>query len=70
MRRGGFASLCWSRRLVSSGSLRSWFRRRTVLDSLIDEAAEIFKEYYQIEEFGDPTVQSQVRPFLTCAKRG
>ncbi|POY74018.1 hypothetical protein BMF94_2829 [Rhodotorula taiwanensis] len=33
--------------------------RSEVLDSLIDEAAEIFKEYYQIEEFGDPTVQSQ-----------
>ncbi|GAA5868785.1 hypothetical protein JCM3774_003893 [Rhodotorula dairenensis] len=33
--------------------------RSEVLDSLIDEAAEIFKEYYQIEEFGDPTIQSQ-----------
>lgn len=32
-----------------------------VLDSLIDEAAEIFKEYYQIEELGDPTIQAQVR---------
>ncbi|BGP54723.1 hypothetical protein JCM8202_003228 [Rhodotorula sphaerocarpa] len=33
--------------------------RSEVLDSLIDEAAQIFKDYYQIEEFGDPTVQSQ-----------
>lgn len=28
---------------------------------MIDEAAEIFKEYYQIEELGDPTIQAQVR---------
>lgn len=32
-----------------------------VLDGLIDEAAQIFKEYYGIEEFGDPGIQSQVR---------
>ncbi|GAA5891975.1 hypothetical protein JCM5296_004649 [Sporobolomyces johnsonii] len=33
--------------------------RSEVLDNLIDEAAQIFKEYYNIEEFGDPSVQSQ-----------
>ncbi|TNY19944.1 DNA polymerase alpha/epsilon subunit B-domain-containing protein [Rhodotorula diobovata] len=33
--------------------------RSEVLDTLIDEAAQIFKEYYSIEEFGDPSIQSQ-----------
>ncbi|GJN89906.1 hypothetical protein Rhopal_002895-T1 [Rhodotorula paludigena] len=33
--------------------------RSEVLDGLIDEAAQIFKEYYGIEEFGDPGIQSQ-----------
>ncbi|BGP47016.1 DNA-directed DNA polymerase alpha subunit pol12 [Rhodotorula kratochvilovae] len=33
--------------------------RSEVLDNLIDEAAQIFKEYYGIEEFGDPGIQSQ-----------
>ncbi|GAA5936090.1 hypothetical protein JCM3775_003577 [Rhodotorula graminis] len=33
--------------------------RSEVLDTLIDEAAQTFKEYYGIEEFGDPSIQSQ-----------
>ncbi|GAA6004840.1 hypothetical protein JCM11491_002251 [Sporobolomyces phaffii] len=33
--------------------------RSEVLDTLIDEAAETFRDYYQIDEFGDPSVQSQ-----------
>ncbi|BGP14896.1 DNA-directed DNA polymerase alpha subunit pol12 [Rhodosporidiobolus nylandii] len=33
--------------------------RSEVLDKLIDDAAEIFREYYGIEEFGDPSMQSQ-----------
>ncbi|GAA6050009.1 hypothetical protein JCM3770_001911 [Rhodotorula araucariae] len=33
--------------------------RSEVLDNLIDEAAQTFKEYYGIEEFGDPSIQSQ-----------
>ncbi|GAA5950810.1 hypothetical protein JCM21900_002025 [Sporobolomyces salmonicolor] len=33
--------------------------RSEVLDNLIDEAAQVFREYYNIEEFGDPSVQSQ-----------
>ncbi|GAA5962523.1 hypothetical protein JCM3765_003717 [Sporobolomyces pararoseus] len=33
--------------------------RSEVLDNLIDEAAEIFRDYHGIDEFGDPGVQSQ-----------
>ncbi|GAA5880712.1 hypothetical protein JCM16303_004322 [Sporobolomyces ruberrimus] len=33
--------------------------RSEVLDTLIDEAAQIFRDYYGIDEFGDPGVQSQ-----------
>ncbi|GAA5927523.1 DNA-directed DNA polymerase alpha subunit POL12 [Sporobolomyces koalae] len=33
--------------------------RSEVLDTLIDEAAQIFREYYGIDEFQDPGVQSQ-----------
>ncbi|GAA5908020.1 hypothetical protein JCM6882_000201 [Rhodosporidiobolus microsporus] len=33
--------------------------RSEVLDKIIDEAAEVFREYYSIEEFGDPSMQSQ-----------
>ena len=33
-----------------------------VLDKTIDEAAEILRDYYSIDEYGDPSVQSQVRP--------
>ena len=32
-----------------------------MLDSAIDEAAEVLKHNYGIEELGDPSVQSQVR---------
>lgn len=32
----------------------------TVLDKIIDEGAEIFRQYYEVEEFGDPSMQSQV----------
>jgi len=32
----------------------------TVLDTMIDEAAQIFREYYGYDEFADPGVQSQV----------
>lgn len=39
--------------------------RGAVLDNAIDEAAEVFKHNYGIEELGDPSVQSQVRPFLS-----
>lgn len=31
-----------------------------VLDNSIDEAGEILKEYYRIEELGDPSIQTQV----------
>ncbi|GAA5988797.1 hypothetical protein JCM11641_004856 [Rhodosporidiobolus odoratus] len=33
--------------------------RSEVLDKIIDDAAEVFREYYGIEEFGDPGMQSQ-----------
>ncbi|GAA5861838.1 hypothetical protein JCM8547_008571 [Rhodosporidiobolus lusitaniae] len=33
--------------------------RSEVLDKIIDDAAEVFREYYGIEEFGDPSMQSQ-----------
>lgn len=31
------------------------------LDSIIDEAADTLKHWFGIEEYGDPSVQSQVR---------
>lgn len=37
----------------------------TVLDTLIDEAAQVFRDYYGIDEFGDPGVQSQVSYIFT-----
>ncbi|KAL8293514.1 hypothetical protein RQP46_000215 [Phenoliferia psychrophenolica] len=33
--------------------------RSEVLDKTIDEAAEILRDYYSIDEYGDPSVQSQ-----------
>lgn len=33
----------------------------SALDASIDEAAEILREYYSIQEIGDPGAQSQVR---------
>jgi DNA polymerase alpha subunit B len=35
--------------------------RSEMLDSTIDEAAEILKNHYGIDELGDPSIQSQVR---------
>lgn len=37
------------------------FYARAALDVSIDEAAEIFREYYGIDELGDPGIQAQVR---------
>ena len=61
-----FSSLVCADERELSSSLRSAPFHAVVLDSLIDEAAEIFKEYYQIEELGDPTIQAQVRQRLVA----
>ncbi|GAA6029568.1 hypothetical protein JCM8097_000942 [Rhodosporidiobolus ruineniae] len=41
--------------------------RSEVLDKIIDDAAEVFREYYGIDEFGDPSVQSQ-EPILVVGR--